>query len=457
MNIIILGAGGLGRNLAATLAEEKHDVVVVDIDDNALNNIRELLDVMVIHGHCASVDVLQQAGIEKAQLLVAATSDDASNILACQIARHFGVEKAICRLYSYDFFSPQKGLTPDALGITDTIYPEEECIKKIVDTLDSFDIMEKIVFRTENAVMTIFRVGENSPIESIPLHAFPRPEMLDTVRFAAFVRDKKLMIPSGDTLLQTGDELYIVGTKNGIESMISFLTPHKKTIKNIIIAGAGRMGVTIARQLGVTGFDVRIIESDAKKCENIVQKSSSNIKVIHGNPTNYYILQEAGIGECDVYIGVLDNDEDTIISCVLAHKHGAKKVVAATKKSEYKDIVSDLGIIDCGFNTGLVAVNTVLRHLGTGAGTLSIDAVLHRVDAYVYEFVVERGSRMCNVHIYECGLQKYAVIALIFRDQGEVVVPYGSLLLKEGDVVAVIATKETAQNIGAFFTKKKFF
>lgn len=455
MNIIILGAGGLGRNLAATLADEKHDVVVVDKDENALNTIREQLDVMVAHGHCASVDVLRQAGVEKAQLLVAATSDDTANILACQIAHHFGVEKAICRLYSYDFFSSESGLTPDVLGITDTIYPEEECINKIMDTLGGFNVLEKLMFSVENALMMIFRIEENTPIDSIPLREFPRQDILNSVRFAAFVRNKKLMIPHGDTVLCAGDELYIVGTKDGIDDMLSFLSPDTKPIKNILIAGAGRMGVTMARQLGSTGFDVRLIEKDPKKCEELVQHSSYRIKVINGDPTNDYILHEAGIAECDVYIGVLDTDEDTIISCVLAHKHGAKKVIAATKKSEYKDIVSDLGIIDCGFNTGLVAVNTVLRHLGTGAGNLSIDAVLHRVDAYVYEFEIQNGSPLCNVHVYECGLQEYAVIALIFRNKDEVIVPYGDLLLNAGDIVAVIATKETAKKIGTFFAKKR--
>jgi len=159
MNIIILGAGGLGRNLATTLCDDKHDVVVVDLNSNILNIIREHLDVMVIQGHIAAINVLKQAGIENAQLLIAATSDDASNILACQIANHFRVESTICRLYSHDFFSQQDNFTSEMLGITDTIFPEEESIKKILDTLENQDILEKIAFSADNAVMIIFRIG----------------------------------------------------------------------------------------------------------------------------------------------------------------------------------------------------------------------------------------------------------------------------------------------------------
>ncbi len=457
MKIIILGAGGLGSNLTATLCDDKHDVVVVDLNANTLNIIREHLDVMVVQGHISSTDVLKQAGIENAQLLIAATSDDTSNILACQIANHFKVKSTICRLYSDDFFSTDDNFTPEILGITDTIFPEEECIKKILDTLENQDILEKIIFRAENAIMTIFRIGEKSPIEGVSLKNFPDSELLKTVRFAAIVRNKELMIPQGDTILQKNDEIYITGTKNGINNMINWLAPENKPINKIIVAGASRMGINLARKLDKTGFDVRVIETDLKKCEEIIDKTKSNMKVVNGDPTNSFILNEAGINECDVFIGVLESDEDNILSCVLAKKHGAKKVIATTKKGEYIKVVPDLDIIDCGFNSGLVAVNTVLRHLETGSGKLSIDAVLHRVDAYVYEFEIESGSELCNKQIQNCGILDYAVIALIFRNGDEIIVPSGSLELKIGDIVAIIATKETAKKLGKLFIKKRLF
>ncbi len=457
MKIIILGAGGLGRNLATTLCDDKHDVVIVDLKSRTLNNIREHLDVMVIQGHSASISVLKQAGIENAQLLIAATSDDASNILACQIANHFNVESTICRLYSYDFFSNQDNFNPELLGITDTVFPEDECIKKILDTLENQNILEKIVFSAENAVMTIFRIGNKSPIEGIALKDFPDSDPLKTVRFAAIVRNKKLMIPQGDTVIRQNDEIYIAGTKDGIKNMINWLAPESKSIKKIIVAGASRMGIQLARKLDKSGFDVRVIENDFNKCEEIIDKTKSDMKVINGDPTNYFILKETGISECDVYIGVLDDDEDNILSCVLAKKHGAKKVIATTKKGEYIKVVPDLDVIDCGFNSGLVAVNAVLRHLGTGTGKLSIDAVLHRVDAYVYEFEIEAGSELCDKQILECGILDYAVIALIFRNDGEVIVPSGDLKLIAGDIVAIIATKVTAKKLGKLFVKKKLF
>jgi len=282
MNIIILGAGGLGRNLASTLSDDKHDIVVVDLKANNLKNIKEHLDVMTIQGNSSSIDILKRAGIENAQLLIAATGDDASNILACQIA-----------------------------------------------------------------------------------------------------------------------------------NMIKWLAPENKPIKKIIVAGASRMGINLARKLDKTGFDVRVIESDFDKCEEIIDKTKSDIKVVNGDPTNSFILNEAGIKECDVFIGVLGDDENNILSCVLAKKHGARKVVVTTKKSEYIKIVPDLDIIDCGFNSSLVAVNTVLRHLGTGGGKLSIDAVLHRVDAYVYEFEIEAGSELCDKKVQDCGILDYAVKFLL--------------------------------------------
>ena len=303
--------------------------------------------------------------------------------------------------------------------------------------------------------MTIFRIGDNSPIEGVSLKNFPDSELLKTVRFAAIVRNKKLMVPQGDTILQKNDEIYITGTKNGISNMINWLAPENKPIKKIIVAGASRMGINLARKLDKTGFDVRVIENDFNRCEEIINKTKSDMKVVNGDPTNYFILNEAGINECDAFIGVLEDDENNILSCVLAKKHGAKKVIATTKKGEYIKVVPDLDIIDCGFNSGLVAVNTVLRHLETSSGKLSIDAVLHRVDAYVYEFEIEAGSELCNKKIQECGILDYAVIALIFRNGKDVIVPSGSLELNTGDIVAIIATKDTAKKLGKLFTKKR--
>ncbi len=455
MKIIIVGAGDVGRNLATTLSGDKHDVVVIDLNYDTLTNIREYLDVMVIQSSGASIEALKQAGIEKAQLLIAASSDDVSNILACQIASHFGVETTICRLYSNEYFSTNDNFTPKLLGIKDTVFPEQECINKITDTLENQDILEKIIFSSDNAVMTIFKIRNTSSIIGIALKDFPNMELLKTVRFAAIVRRMTLIIPQGDTIIEAGDELYITGTKDGVSEMITWLAPENKPIKKIIIAGASRMGANLAISLDQAGFEVRVIENVLTKCENLIDMTGSNMKVIHGNPTNQHILQEAGIDECDAFIGVLDDEEENILSCVLAKRQGARKVIATTKKSEYIEIVPDLETIDCGFNSGLVAVNTVLRYLGTGIGKLSIDAVLHRVDAYVYEFEIKKGSVLCNTQVYESGISNYAVIALIFRNGDDVIVPYGNFELKQGDIVAVIATPETAEKLGKLMAKKK--
>jgi len=457
MNIIILGAGGLGSNLATTLCDDKHNVVVVDLDASTLNTIKNHIDVMALQGHVASIEILKQAGIENADLLIAVTCDDSSNILACQIASHFKVKSRVCRLYSDAFFSAEDKFLPETIGITDTIFPEEECIKKVLGTLENIDILEKLLFRSEDAMMTIFRIGENSPIEGISLKNFPDSKLLETVRFAGIVRNKKLMIPQGDTIIQKNDEIYITGTKAGISNMIKWLAPENKPIRKVIVAGATRMGINLAQKLDATGFDVRIIEKSFEKCEQLIDKTKSDMKIVNGDPTNYYILNEAGINECDVFVGVLENDEDNVLSCVLAKKHGARKVIATTKKSEYIKIVPDLDIIDCGFNTGLVAVNTVLRHLGNGAEKFNIDAVLHRADAYIYEFEIEAGSELCCRKIQDCGILDYAVIALIFRNGNEVIVPSGTLELKTGDIVAIISTKDTAKKLGKLFIKKSIF
>ncbi|OVE81769.1 Trk system potassium transport protein TrkA [bacterium M21] len=456
MKILILGAGELGKKLAQILSNDRHDLVLVDNQDKTLGHILNRHDVMVVQGNVASIESLKEAGIKEADLLLAVSGDEAANVLACQIAQHFKVPKAICRLYSADFFSDEDGFTPSSLGISSVIIPNEECVRKILNVIGSPNVVDKIKFSNKEAIMTAVDLPADSRLCGVELKNFPAPELLTHVRFSAIIRNRKMVIPLGDTVFMADDEVYIAGPKDKVATMIEWLTPTHKSNRRIIIAGATSIGKQLAKRLQNDGYEIRVIEKDGAAGERLLNDFPKHLMVIHGDPNGSDILSEAGVENCDTFISTLKDDEDNILSCILARKLGARKVISVTNKAEYIDIVPEMDMIDTGFSTTLSAVNSVLRDADINPVSVGIDAVLHRFNAFVYEFKVTAESPICNLAIKDCKFPKAAVFSLIFRGE-QVFVPTGDLVIEAGDVVAIIAEPETAKALKPLFAKKGLF
>ncbi len=448
MRAVIVGAGEFGRNLATTFRNDHHDVVVVDANAAVCARLRAKLDIMTVVGAGTSLTALKEAGIGQADLLVAVTNDDAVNLAACRIAKHFQVGRTVCRLATDDCFSPDDGLTPAALGVDYAVIPGEECVHKILNVLDTNSVLEKIVFGHPDAIMTAIRVMHGSPIAGVPVRGFPDPAMLSSVRFCGIVRNHRLVIPHGETIVSVGDELYISGRRDKVRAATAFINPGDRPIQRVVIAGGGDLGLRLAQELAKRDYEVRLIEPDAKVGEALLQLPDQRLMVIHGEPTSDDILDEAGVAGCDAFVGVQDDDEDNILACILAKRQGAAKVIATTNKSEYAYIVPTIATIDCGFSTRLVASNSVLHH--PVSGTLSVNAILHRVDASIYEFTVAADAPIAGRMLRDHRLPQSAVLALVFRDD-ETLVPAGDLIMLPGDVVAAMATAAAAKELQPHF------
>ncbi len=456
MNIIILGAGELGKYLATIFSLDKHDITVIDQDDELLTRLRDRLDVMTITGNGAEIGTLKKAGIGDCELMVAVSGDQATNVLACQVASHLGVTRTICKLNSSCFFSEDDNFTASTLNIDKVVLPVEECVDKILGVLDNHIVTEKILFSDPNALMTSFEVLPSAPLAGTRIRDFPVPDLLNSVRFAAILRDHQHLIPHGDTIFVPGDQVYVAGPKEKVESMVAWNSPKDASITRVVIVGASRIGSKLAAELAGDSYEVRLIEQDEKDGKRLLDEIGAEVMVINGDPTENEVLMEAGVDVCDAFVSALDDDEENILSCILAKRIGAKKVVTVTNKSEYIDIIPAMEMIDCGFTSSLVAVNTVLRSIGTGSGTISIDAILHRINAYLYEFKVQEGAPACGMKVDEIKFPLAAVLALVFRN-GQVLAVTGNLELHKGDVVVTIANRKTFNQIEPLFRKKGFF
>lgn len=454
MNIIILGAGEVGKQLAYTLYSTSNNIVVIDKSLQLLNKLKNKLDLLTIHGDCAGANVLIKGGIKSTDLLIAVTGSDSSNILACEIAKHFNVKKTICRLTSNNFFAIKEGYTPKSLGIDYLISPENECVKRITRVLNYNIVVENISFNIPNIKVTGIRIPRSSPLLGTRIYDFPNKKLLEKVRFSAMIRDQKLLMPHGNTILAVNDQLYIAGHTKNINSVIKTIDPGSTPIHNVVIAGGTRIGKKLASELISEGYQVRLIEQSVETGEQILDELGQNFMLINGESTDSDVLDEAGVAGCDAFISTSIDDEENILSCVLAKKKGAQKVITITNKAEYEDIVPGITGIDCGFSPRLVAVNSVLYELSSQ--TAKIHAILQRINAYIYEFDVHPSSPICDKKISEYEHKLPAILSLVFRN-GKMVPVTGDKVLQAHDRVFAVTTPRSIKQLESLFKKKSLF
>ena len=451
MNIVIAGAGELGQLLAEKLTANNHDVVLIDSSEEALGHISDSLEVKLLEGSCISLETLNRANIRNADVLLAVSGDDAANVLACQIASRLGTPKTICRMNSISFFSEPDHLTPESFGIWKYVSPPEECVRKIAAVLEDRFLLEEIRFSHPDAVMRVFEISRSSMLAHARIKDLPMaPSLRESVRFAAIVREKQFIVPHGDTIFVPGDKVYIAGTSDHVRDFIRWASsdPSAPKTSRILIAGSSEIGTLLGQTLCRAGYEVRFIVRNTHDGEKLFEAIPSDVLVVNGNPTDEEILLEAGAADCDAFISIDEDDEDCILSCIIAKQLGARKTISVTAKPEYIRIVPMMDRIDCGISSTLVAVNSILRMLETG--TMRVDAYLQMFHAQLTEFRVSNSSPLCGRSLATCKLPASTLFALLFRDN-EVLAPAGGTILRPGDIVVSIVTPETEKELAPLF------
>lgn len=451
MNIVIAGAGELGQLLAEKLTANNHDVVLIDSSEDTLNHISDSLEVRLLEGSCIDLETLNQANIRGADILLAVSGDDAANVLACQIASRLGTPKTICRLNAASFFSESDHLDPASFGIWKYVSPPDECVRKITAVLEDRFLLEEIRFSHPDAVMRVFEISRSSMLSHARIKDLPiAPALRESIRFAAIVREKQFVVPHGDTIFVPGDKVYVAGSSDRVRDFIRWASGDQGNSKpsRIIIAGFSVLGTLLGQTLRSRGYDVRFIVRSTHAGEKLFEAISEEVLVINGNPTDEEILREAGAAECDAFISVDGDDEDNILSCIIAKELGAAKTISVTSKPEYIRIVPMMDRIDCGISSTLVAVNSILRMLETG--TMRVDAYLQMFHAQLTEFRVSNSSPLCGHSLATCKLPASTLFALLFRDN-EVIAPAGGTILRPGDIVVSIVTPETEKELVPLF------
>lgn len=449
MRAIIVGAGNAGSNLAVKLCQESHDVVLIDHDAEALSQIEAQQDVLTIQGHGCNPRVLEEAELAKADLLVAVTNSDDVNILACYQAAVKNVSYKVARIANPDYLRPDSSLNLRLAGIDLAVNPWEECAKDILNNLKLPGSQEVIRILDGRALAVGIRIREESPLLHVALRSFPRPNLLETIRFIAILRDGDLLIPHGGTEFELNDDVYVVGAPTEIPEFLDWALPARPHIEKVVIVGGGGIGVPLARLLEEAKYPVDLIEADGESATRIAGQLDRTT-VILGNALSTETLEGCNLGDNVAFVAGTGNEENNIISCLLARKHGAGVTIAQVTDPQYVPIINSISRLDRGVSTHLSMINAILHHIR--GRQIESASILYMLPGELLQVNLTARNSWCSKQIHHLKIPKGAVIATVLRGE-TICAPVGELTLHEGDRLVLFATPSAIGKLSATFKK----
>ena len=364
MKILILGAGQVGTSVAEALSSEANDITIIDLDREALANLADRLDIRTLAGNAAYPSVLREAGIEDAEMLVAVTQSDQTNLVACKIARNlFHVPTRIARLRSPDFLSEEL-LSNDNFAVDYAICPEQDITDYIIKLIQYPEALQVLEFADGLVTLVGVRAYQGGLLVGKPIHAMRDhlPAGVDA-RIAAIFREHQPLDPDGHVVIEPGDEVFLLAATHHIRPVLKELRRMQEPVTKVMIAGGGNIGARVAAALE-GNYQVKLVERSPERARQVASRFASAI-ILHGEATDEALLSQAGIDEFDMFLALTNDDEDNIMSASLAKRLGCKRVLALINRSAYADMVQG-GPIDIGLSPAQVSIGSLLTHVRRG-------------------------------------------------------------------------------------------
>lgn len=446
MRILIVGAGAVGFQLAQHLSEEGHDIVLVDGDSDRAAYAQDQLDIIALVGNGASLSVLEQAGIDKADLVAAVTNVDEVNLIACMSAAHHNVRVKVARVSNPEYISDASRLRSARQGVDVMINPELECAREAFQLLQSEAATELAFFADGRVQVMGLRVHPEAPIVGRTLAEVAAQVPDRRFLTAAISREGTTIVPSGDDRFQADDQAYIIGESRQMPLVMEMAGYPEFRLRRVMIAGGGRTSVYLAQILEEHGIDHTIIEADRARCVKLAE-SLNRALILHGNATDMELLEMEGVEEIDGFVVLTGSDDTNMLASLLAKTHGVPKVVALISRLDYIPLVGRVGI-DAAVSPRLSAVNSILRYVRRGI-VVGV-AALRGINAEVIEFSVQPGSRIAGKTLAEIDFPQDSLVGAITRGD-EVVVPSGLATLAHGDKVTVLALPDAVKDVEKLF------
>jgi trk system potassium uptake protein len=414
VKIVILGAGQVGSSVAENLVSETNDITVVDTDIDRLRVLQDRLDLRTVVGNASSPAVLKQAGTEDAELLVAVTQSDQTNLCACRIAASlFNVPTKIARLREPDFAEYPQLLDDKNFAVDFSICPEQIITDYIVKLIEFPEALQVLEFANGLVSLVAVRASRGSPLVGRPLGNLRKHMPNVDVRVAAIYRKDQAIIPGGDTIIVTGDEVFYLAATENIRAVMTELHERDKPVKRIMIAGGGNIGFRLAMAIE-TKYQVKVIEFNKRRAEFLASHLQEAL-VLQGDATDEGLLERENINDMDLFLALTNDDENNIMSCLLAKRMGARHVLALINRHAYADLVQ-ADRIDIAISPAQISIGSLLAHVRRG--DVAEVHSLRRGAAEALELVAHgdrKTSKVVGRRIEELDLPKGASIGAIIR------------------------------------------
>lgn len=449
MRVLIIGSGNAGQTLAQKLCSEHHDVIIVDKRAEALAQIQSQFDVLTIEGEGSSPRVLEEAGIAKTDMVVAVTDRDEVNILACVLAHSVGVPHKVARVSNMDYIHPPERFKLQSMGIDMIVSQKEECAHELFNILRMPGTLEAVDLLENRVMASGLRVHMDSPLLRAPLKNFPRPELLQSIRFIALVRGTEVIVPRGDTQFLIGDDVYFVGEPVHVNAFLEWAWPEHSSFKKVLIAGGGDLGLHLAELLENTPMQVVLVEQNearANYCSGVLNRTL----VLKGNPLDQETLKNAGIIEETAFVAVTDSDENNIIGCLLAADMKARFTLAQVTKPEYVPIIESLSLLDRAVSPPLSMINAILHFIR--GKHVKAAALFHKLPGELLDVIIPHKGKWAGKAIKDARMPDGVTIASVLRND-QVLVATGELVLEEGDRMIVFSPPQAVARLEALFRK----
>ena len=444
MKILILGAGRVGAGLAEMLVAERNDITVIDTDHEALGELQERFDLRTVYGSATDLEILDSAGIQDADLLIAVTASDEVNLVACQLAyRLHNVPRRIARVRNGQWLNNPELLSTDGFAVDVAISPEGTITDYLIRLIQIPEALQVLEFAQGRVSLLAVRANKGSPLVSHPIRDIRKHLPSIDSRVVAVFRHGTAILPDGDTLIEPDDEVFFLAASEHIRVVTQELRQIDNPVKRVMIVGGGNIGRRLAEAIS-DEITPKIIEGNRKRCEILAQRLNGRALVLHGDATDEELLEEENVAGVDFFLALTNEDENNIMSCLLAKRLGAKRVLALINRRAYAELMEG-GQIDIALTPSHATLGALLKYIRRG----DVAAVhsLRRGAAEALELVAHgdaKTSKVVGRRVEEVDLPQGAQIGGLVRElEGEapqVLMAHHDLVIQTGDHLILFVT-----------------
>lgn len=439
LSIIIVGCGKVGATLIEQLSREGHDITIIDRDPDIIQDVTNMYDIMGIVGNGASYSVQIEAGIEKADLIIAVTDSDELNLLCCTIAKQVGNCAAIARVRTPDY-SKEAGYLREKLGLAMIINPELEAANEAARILYLPTALEVNAFAHGQAELIKFKIPENNILDNKTIASIGK-DIVKNILICAIERDGEVHIPSGNFTLKSGDVISFVSPRVHARAFFKEIGFTTNQVKNTMIIGGGKAAYYLAKQLLAMGISVKIIENDRERCEELSILLPDAV-IINGDGTDEELLKEEGIERVESFVPLTGIDEENIMLTLHAKKVSKAKVITKINRITFKNVINGLELGSVIYPRYITS-EAIIAYVRAKKASMdsNIETLYHMFDyrAEAIEFRVYEKSVVTDIPLAEMSLKDNLLIAFINRN-GKIIIPSGHDSIMVGDTVMIVTT-----------------